>query len=77
MRVLGIDPGTLIMGYGVIDCQDSEVSLVKYGAFNTPSRSPIGERLIFLYNNLTASDICGAIPYGTDERKKQVRQDHG
>jgi crossover junction endodeoxyribonuclease RuvC len=52
MRVLGIDPGTIIMGYGVIESQDNDVSLIKYGALNTPSRSPIGERLSFLYENL-------------------------
>ncbi len=52
MRVLGIDPGTITMGYGVIESQDSDVSLIKYGALNTPSRSPIGERLSFLYGKL-------------------------
>ena len=52
MIVLGIDPGTITMGFGVIECQESDVSLIKYGAINTPSRSPIGERLSFLYSNL-------------------------
>ena len=52
MIVLGIDPGTIIMGYGVIESQDSDVSLIKYGALNTPSRSPIGERLSFLYGQI-------------------------
>jgi crossover junction endodeoxyribonuclease RuvC len=52
MIVLGIDPGTIVMGYGIIECQDNNVSLIKYGALNTPSRSPIGERLSFLYSNL-------------------------
>jgi crossover junction endodeoxyribonuclease RuvC len=52
MKVLGIDPGTLIMGYGVIESQDSAVSLIKYGVLNTPPRSLIGERLSFLYRNL-------------------------
>jgi crossover junction endodeoxyribonuclease RuvC len=52
MIVLGIDPGTITMGYGVIECRDNDVALIKYGALNTPSRSPIGERLSFLYSNL-------------------------
>ena len=52
MRVLGIDPGTITMGYGVVESQDNDVTLIKYGALNTPSRSPIGERLNFLYSNL-------------------------
>jgi crossover junction endodeoxyribonuclease RuvC len=52
MIVLGIDPGTIIMGYGVIESRDSDISLIKYGALRTPSRSPIGERLSYLYKNL-------------------------
>ena len=52
MRVLGIDPGTITMGYGVVESQDNDVTLIKYGALNTPPRSPIGERLNFLYSNL-------------------------
>ncbi len=52
MRVLGIDPGTIVMGYGVIDSKDDEITLVDYGALTTPLRSPIGERLSYLYNKL-------------------------
>jgi crossover junction endodeoxyribonuclease RuvC len=52
MLVMGIDPGTIIMGYGVVESRDDTVSMIKYGAFNTNSRSPIGERLSFLYGNL-------------------------
>jgi crossover junction endodeoxyribonuclease RuvC len=52
MIVLGIDPGTIIMGYGFIESRDGDLSLIKYGAINTPSRSPIGERLSYLYKNL-------------------------
>ncbi len=52
MRVLGIDPGTIVMGYGVIDSKDDEITLVDYGALTCPLRSPIGERLSYLYNKL-------------------------
>lgn len=52
MIVLGIDPGTIIMGYGVVENQDGNISLVKYGVLNPPSRSPIGERLSYIYKNL-------------------------
>jgi crossover junction endodeoxyribonuclease RuvC len=53
MIVLGIDPGTLVLGYGVIESRNSEISLIKYGALNASSRSPIGERLSYLYSNLS------------------------
>jgi len=52
MKVLGIDPGTITMGYGVIESRGNDISLIKYGALNTNSRSPIGERLSFLYSKL-------------------------
>jgi len=52
MRILGIDPGTKITGYGVIDSRDDEISLVDCGALTTRERSPIGERLSYLYNGL-------------------------
>ena len=52
MRILGIDPGTVAMGYGVIEGGDEEAALVDYGVLNSPRRSPIGERLSYLYNGL-------------------------
>ena len=52
MRILGIDPGTVTMGYGVIEERDDEITLVYCGALNSPERSPIGERLSYLYNEL-------------------------
>jgi crossover junction endodeoxyribonuclease RuvC len=52
MIILGIDPGTITMGYGVIESLKGDISLIKYGAINTQSRSPIGERLSYLYKNL-------------------------
>ncbi len=51
MRILGIDPGTVIMGYGVIETEDDEVKLVDYGVFKT-ERSPIGQRLSYFYGEL-------------------------
>ncbi len=53
MRILGVDPGTVTMGYGVIDSQEDEIALVDFGALNSPARSPIGERLSYLYRQLT------------------------
>jgi len=52
MRVLGIDPGTITMGYGVIDSREDEIALVDCGALNSPPHSPIGERLSYLYSKL-------------------------
>jgi crossover junction endodeoxyribonuclease RuvC len=52
MRILGIDPGTITMGYGVIDSKDETITVIDYGALTVPRRSPIGERLSYLYQEL-------------------------
>ncbi len=63
MRVLGIDPGTISMGYGVIESREDEITLVDCGALSCFGRSPIGERLSYLYGKLM--DIMGR--YQPDE----------
>ena len=52
MRILGIDPGTITMGYGVIESQDDEIALIDCGALVSSEHSPIGERLSYLYDEL-------------------------
>ncbi|MAE11527.1 MAG: crossover junction endodeoxyribonuclease RuvC [Dehalococcoidales bacterium] len=52
MRILGIDPGTVAMGYGVLESRGGETTLIDYGVLTPVARSPVGERLAFLYNNL-------------------------
>ena len=54
MIILGIDPGTFITGYGVIECEDGEPVLVDYGALTSPESLPIGERLSNIYRELNA-----------------------
>ena len=52
MKVLGIDPGTVKMGYGVVEGQGDRMSLIDCGALVSAERSPIGERLDYLYREL-------------------------
>jgi crossover junction endodeoxyribonuclease RuvC len=52
MRVLGIDPGTITMGYGVIDASGDEATMVDCSALNAPQSSTIGERLNYLHQKL-------------------------
>ena len=52
MRILGVDPGTVTMGYGVIESKEDKIALVDCGALVNPARSPIGERLSHLYDGL-------------------------
>ncbi len=52
MKILGIDPGTVVMGYGVIESENDEISLVDFGAITARQRTEISERLVLLYNQL-------------------------
>jgi len=52
MRILGIDPGTITTGYGVLSNDEETVTVIDYGAISAPARSPIGERLSFIYTRL-------------------------
>lgn len=53
MRIIGIDPGTGILGFGVIDAQGSKTKLVTAGVIRTPAHTPLHERLEEIYNGLT------------------------
>lgn len=53
MRILGIDPGTVRLGYGAVDEAGSEVSMVECGALACKAGLPIEERLTILYRKLT------------------------
>ncbi|MDD5439305.1 MAG: crossover junction endodeoxyribonuclease RuvC [Candidatus Omnitrophica bacterium] len=53
MRILGIDPGLGITGYGLIDAGDSRmIALIEAGVIRTAPASGIAERLKKIYNNL-------------------------
>ena len=53
MRVIGIDPGTGILGFGVIDIFNGKSSLVTGGVISTPAHTPLDERLEEIYDGLT------------------------
>jgi len=45
MRVIGIDPGTRVVGYGVVETHGSRILPVAFGAIRAPARAGYGERL--------------------------------
>lgn len=54
MYILGIDPGTAIMGYGLIDKQGNRLIPLTYASWRTPADLPMPERLLMLYREMTA-----------------------
>lgn len=52
MRILGIDPGTGILGFGVIDTKNRNPVCVDAGVITTPAKTPDSERLHTIYHDL-------------------------
>ncbi|MDB5185945.1 MAG: Crossover junction endodeoxyribonuclease RuvC [Candidatus Saccharibacteria bacterium] len=53
MRILGIDPGTGILGFGVIDVdQKGKATLVDAGVIRTPVKQADSDRLLTIYDEL-------------------------
>lgn len=51
-RILGIDPGTGILGFGVIDARMGKTKLVTAGVVRTPAHTPLPDRLLEIYDSL-------------------------
>ena len=52
MRILGIDPGVAIVGFGVVDSEGGTQRMVQYGAINTPANTPLAVRLVQIEQDL-------------------------
>jgi crossover junction endodeoxyribonuclease RuvC len=53
-KILGLDPGLAILGYGAIICQTGQISvkLVDYGVIKTTADMEMGDRLCTIYDDL-------------------------
>src|SRR5688572_15646284 len=55
MLSLGIDPGTAIIGFGLVrELDDSSLQAVHYGVIRTTPNMPMPERLQTIYDELTS-----------------------
>ena len=53
MRILGIDPGYGITGFGVIEVERNRFQLLRCGAITTPAGMDFSARLEIIYNDMT------------------------
>ena len=53
LRILGIDPGYAIVGYGVISSDGIRVKPLEYGAVTTPAKTEFTSRLETIFNGVT------------------------
>jgi crossover junction endodeoxyribonuclease RuvC len=51
--ILGIDPGTAMLGFGVVERTGTRLRAIDYGVIKTPSNLPLPERLEAIYLALT------------------------
>jgi crossover junction endodeoxyribonuclease RuvC len=79
MRVLGIDPGTLNLGYGVIDEDAGEMAMVDCGVVSLSSKIPVEQRLSFLYKKLVEivarhqpDEVAIEEPFVADNRRSAL-----
>ena len=52
MRILGIDPGLAIIGWGVVEYNASKFHTVAYGALRTPAGIPTEDRLSLIWDGM-------------------------
>lgn len=52
MRILGIDPGYAIVGFGVLEADRGQARLVRCGAINTPAGVPMPRRLLQIQQDM-------------------------
>ena len=52
MRILGIDPGVAIVGFGVVDADRGRQSFVNCGVITTPAHTQLSSRLDLIYRDM-------------------------
>lgn len=56
-RILGLDPGLATLGFGAIalpaePSRDRPLAALDYGVIQTPAKTPVGDRLTIIYDDL-------------------------
>ena len=85
MRVLGIDPGSEMLGWGVVDGSGSKYALVDFGTVKSNTKQPFSKRLLNIYDGvaevmathspdvLSVEDTFYAVNVGVALKLGQVR----
>ncbi len=53
MKILGIDPGMAIVGYGLIEIKNDNINLITSGSIQTDKNNSDSKRLLEIYNDLS------------------------
>jgi crossover junction endodeoxyribonuclease RuvC len=52
MKIIGIDPGTIVTGYGIIEYDQNELNYIASGIIKIPSTKDFAPRLAIIYEEL-------------------------
>ncbi|MCZ6785020.1 MAG: crossover junction endodeoxyribonuclease RuvC [Proteobacteria bacterium] len=52
MRVLGVDPGSTVTGFGLVDRTDGTIRHVAHGTLRPPRTAALADRLAFVYDGI-------------------------
>ncbi len=52
MRILGIDPGLVVTGFGVITIKENQISLMDYGIIKPSPKESLAVRLLTIFNDV-------------------------
>jgi len=52
VRIIGVDPGTLITGYGIIDAAEGRLEFVTGGCIHNRGATPLPGRFLIIYREL-------------------------
>jgi crossover junction endodeoxyribonuclease RuvC len=52
VRVLGIDPGSRFLGYGLVEQRDRKIEMVTHGVISADPNAPLAERLHTIFDSL-------------------------
>jgi len=53
MKILGIDPGFAIVGFGVVEYAENKFTTIEYGQITSPAKTPINKRIKMIYDDIT------------------------
>jgi len=56
LKILGVDPGLIQTGFGIINVRDNQSTLVDYGVIKPSSKDDLAKRLLTIFD-----DVCKVI----------------
>ena len=83
MRILGVDPGSITTGFGVVDYERGRLSLVEQGSISSPRGAQLADRLCRIHEALLAlirrtspETVAVEMPFAGQNAKSLIQLAH-